>query len=71
MARHERIETQHCCGRLRGERGALVSHAYYLQRLVVGQCVTHTIAGVDRHERVRIGAHRGSRVQILAFSGVK
>jgi hypothetical protein len=58
---------RHNC-RLRGERGALVSHAFSLQRLVIEQCVTRTIAGVDWHERVGIGAHRVDGVQIAIAS---
>ncbi len=64
MTPDEGIEARRDGCRLRGERGALVSHAISLQRLVVGQCVTRTIAGFDWHERVGIGGHRVNGVQI-------
>jgi hypothetical protein len=64
MAGDQGIEARRHSCRLRGERGALVSHAFSLQRLVVEQCVTRTIAAVDCHERVGIGAHRVNGVQI-------
>ncbi len=65
MTPDEGIEARRDGCRLRGERGALVSHAISLQRLVVGQCVTRTIAGFDCHERVGIGGRRVSGVQIV------
>ena len=65
MTRDEGIEARRDGGRLRGERGALVSHAISLQRLVVERCVTRTTAGFDCHERVGIGGHRVNGVQIV------
>jgi hypothetical protein len=39
-----------------------------LQCLVIGQCFTRTIIGVDRAERVGIRGHRASGVQIAVES---
>ena len=64
MTGNEGIEARRDGCRLRAERGALVSHAISLQRLVV-EHVTRTIAGLDCHERVGIGGHRVSGVQIV------
>jgi hypothetical protein len=65
MTGDEGIEARRDGCRLCGERGALVSHAISLQRLVVEQCVTRTITGFDCHERVGVGGHRVDGVQIV------
>jgi hypothetical protein len=65
MTGDEGIEARRDSCRLRGERGAIVSHAIPLRRLVVEQCVSRTIAGSDCHERVGIGGHRINGVQIV------
>jgi hypothetical protein len=61
MAGDGGIEARCGDGRLHGERGDFVSHAFSLQRLVVSQ----HISGAGCHERVGIGAHRVSGVPII------
>jgi hypothetical protein len=58
MAGDEGIEVRRDSYRLRGDRGALVSHAISLQHLVVEERATRTYHGIDRLEPVRIGGHR-------------
>ena len=64
IAGDKSIEARRDGCRLRGERGALVSHVFSLRRLAIEQCGTRTIAGVDGHERVGIGGHRVNGLQI-------
>ena len=64
VAGDESIEARRDSCRLRSERGALGCHAPSWQRLVVERRVTHTIAGVDCHERIGIGDRRVNRMQI-------
>jgi hypothetical protein len=67
IACDESIEAQRDGCRLRGH-GALVSHPFALQRSVLEQYFTRTIAGVDGHERMRIGGHRINGIQSASSS---